>query len=199
MSDPRLLVVTGSTRPGRVGGSVASWFTQVATGHGGFDVETADLAAVGLPLLDEPEHPMLGRYVNQHTRDWSATVGRADALVFVVPEYNHGYNAATKNAIDYLWAEWREKPIGFVSYGGLAGGTRAVQGLKHVFLALKAHPVTEAVAIPNVASVVDRDGAVAATEGMLLAATGMLDELVRRELSLRSLRAPATDPAGARR
>ncbi|KXX55881.1 NADPH-dependent FMN reductase [Rhodococcus sp. LB1] len=191
MSSPTLQVIIGSTRPVRAGAAVAAWFADVARADSGFTVETVDLTEVGLPLLDEPGRPMLGRYVHQHTRDWSATISRGDAFV-VVPEYNHGYNAATKNAIDYLWAEWRDKPVGFVSYGGLAAGTRAVQGLRQVFLALKAHPVSEAVVIANVAQLIEDGATVAATEGMKLAAKTMLDELARRNTAMRRLRAPKT-------
>ena len=61
----------------------------------------------------------------------------ADAFVFVTPEYNHGYPASLKNAIDYLNQEWRYKPVGFVSYGGVAAGTRSVEQLQQVVTAVK--------------------------------------------------------------
>jgi NAD(P)H-dependent FMN reductase len=89
-SRPVLEVVTASTRPGRVGRAFADWFIGVATGHGAFEVVDVDLAKVALPFLDETHHPKLGRYVHEHTRQWSATVARADAFVFVTPEYNYG-------------------------------------------------------------------------------------------------------------
>jgi NAD(P)H-dependent FMN reductase len=190
VSAPVLQVIIGSTRPGRLGPAVAAWFADVARAHGAFTVEEVDLAEVALPLLDEPEHPALGRYSRQHTREWSATVSRADIHVLVVPEYNHGYNAATKNAIDYLHAEWRDKTIGFVSYGGVAAGTRAVQALKQVFVSVKAVPVNESVNIPFIASLIGPDGSLAATDGMQAAAKVMLDELERRDRALRQLREP---------
>src|ERR1700712_2192642 len=109
-------------------------------------------------MFDEPHHPRFGRYEHEHTREWSATVDRADAFVFVTPEYNYGFNAATKNAIDYLHAEWRNKPVGFVSYGGGAAGTRAVQMLKLVVTALGMVPVLESVNIPFVQQFVDDGG-----------------------------------------
>jgi NAD(P)H-dependent FMN reductase len=197
MATPTLQVITGSTRPGRVGAVVADWFASAARAHGGFTVETVDLAEVALPLLDEPEHPALGRYTHEHTRQWSAIIRRGDVHVFVVPEYNHGYNAATKNAIDYLHAEWRDKTIGFVSYGGVAAGTRAVQALKPVFLSVKAVPVNESVNIPFVASLIAADGSLSVTDGMASAAKAMLDELVRRDRGLRQLREPLSGPASA--
>jgi len=121
---PRLTVIIGSTRPGRAGLPIAEWFVSRARLHGGFDVEVADLAEIGLPLLDEPNHPRLRQYLHQHTKAWSAVIDRADAVVFVTPEYNYGYPATVKNSIDYLHEEWKDKPAGFVSYGGIATGQR---------------------------------------------------------------------------
>lgn len=98
----RLEIIVASTRPGRLRPVIGSWTENLAREHGGFDeVESVDLAEVGLPFMKEPLHPRLGRYTHQHTRDWSAKVREADAFVFVMPEYNYGYNAELENAIDY--------------------------------------------------------------------------------------------------
>jgi NAD(P)H-dependent FMN reductase len=191
---PTLTIIVGSTRPGRAGQSIAEWFADRARTHAGFDVEVADLAEIGLPLLDEPNHPRLGQYTKQHTKDWSAIVDRADAVVFVTPEYNYGYPAALKNAIDFLHREWRDKPAGFVSYGGVAAGTRAVQQLKQVVTTLRMTPVFDSVNIPFHAQLI-KDGKFEATDLLNQAADTMLDELVRVESALHQLRAPATQPA----
>ena len=87
----------------------------MATEHGVFEVVDVDLAAVALPFLDEPHHPKLGHYGHEHTKQWSATVARADAFVFVTPEYNYGYGAVLKNALDFLHAEWADKAVGFAA------------------------------------------------------------------------------------
>ena len=150
---------------------------------------------MNLPLLDEPNHPRLRRYTHQHTKDWSATVDRADAFVFVIPEYNYGFNAVIKNAIDYLHAEWAHKPVGFVSYGGVAAGTRAVQMLKQVVTTLKMVPVFESVNIPFVAQFLDSDRKLQPNDVMEGAATDMLAELARWTEALRPLRRPAVAPA----
>ena len=191
---PTLTVIVGSTRPGRAGGPIAEWFVERARAHGGFDVEVADLAEIGLPLLDEPNHPRLGQYTKQHTKDWSAIIDRADAVVFVTPEYNYGYPATIKNAIDFLHREWRDKPVGFVSYGGVAAGTRAVQQLKQVVTTLRMTPVFDSVNIPFHAQLI-KDGKFEATDLLNQAADTMLDELLRVEAALHQLRAPATQPA----
>jgi NAD(P)H-dependent FMN reductase len=185
---PKLMIVIASTRPGRVGLPVARWFTERANEHGAFDVQVVDLAELELPFLDEPHHPRMRRYTKDHTHEWSEMVDGADAFVFVTSEYNHGYPASLKNAIDYLNHEWKDKPVGFVSYGGVSAGTRAVQQLKQVVTAIKLYPVTEAVNIPFVTQFVDTDGVVQANEVMEQAAGAMLDELLLVERALRGLR-----------
>lgn len=185
---PRLMIIIASTRPGRVALPVARWFTERANEHGAFDVQVVDLAELDLPFLDEAHHPRLRRYTQDHTREWSELVEAADAFVFVTSEYNHGYPASLKNAVDYLNHEWKDKPVGFVSYGGVSAGTRAVQQLKQVVTAIKLMPIAEAVNIPFVAQFVDDDGVVQANEVMEQAAAAMLDELVLVERALRGLR-----------
>jgi NAD(P)H-dependent FMN reductase len=188
---PKLMIVLASTRPGRAGEPIARWIADVAEAHGGFDVEFADLAEVGLPLFDEPNHPRLREYTKAHTKRWSAQVDAADAFVFVHPEYNHSYNAALKNAIDFLHHEWAHKPVGFVSYGGVAAGTRALQHLKPVVSALRMVPIPEAVNIPFFTQFIDENGDVQPNDVMRAAAEAMLDELGRVERVLRGLRQAA--------
>ena len=187
---PTLTVVIGSTRSGRAGLPVAQWFIDRARRHGGFDVRVVDLAELGLPLFDEPNHPRLRQYVNDHTKRWSAIVDDSDAFVFVTPEYNHSFPASVKNAFDYLHHEWQHKPVGFVTYGGVAAGTRALQALQPVVSALKLLPVVESVNIPFFTQFI-RDGRVEPNEVMTHAADAMLDELVRIEAALRPLREDA--------
>jgi NAD(P)H-dependent FMN reductase len=188
MSRPVLQMVIASTRPGRVGLPVAEWFGERVEAHGGFELDVADLAKLDLPFMDEPNHPRLREYTQQHTKDWSARVERADAFAFVMPEYNYGLNAPLKNAIDYLHHEWRYKPLGLVSYGGVAAGTRAAQMVKQVVSALGVQPLVTAVSIPFVARLIDDEGELEANETMEKAAAAMLDELVRVERALRQLR-----------
>lgn len=189
---PTLQILIASTRPGRVGLPVARWFHRRALAHGGFDVQLVDLAEVDLPFMDEPDHPRLRNYTHQHTKDWSATVEAADAFVFVMPEYNYGFNAPLKNALDYLHHEWAYKPVGLVSYGGVAAGTRAAQMLKQVVTTLKMTPLVESVSIPFVAQFLDEEGGVQANEVMERSADAMLSELVRVEAALRPLRPEAS-------
>lgn len=185
---PTLQIIIASTRPGRVGLPVGRWFEAHARAHGGFEIDLVDLAELGLPFMDEPNHPRLRKYTHQHTKDWSARVDAADAFVFVMPEYNYGFNAPLKNAIDFLHEEWTYKPVGFLSYGGVAAGTRAVQMIKQVVTTLKMAALPEAVSIPFVAQFIDDEGELVPNELMLQSATAMLDELGRMEQALRCMR-----------
>ena len=188
MAKPKLLVIIASTRPGRIGVPVANWFMEQAAVHDGFELELVDLYELDLPLLDEPNHPRLRQYTKEHTKAWSQTVDSADAVVFVTAEYNHSYTAALKNAIDYLHNEWHHKPLGFVSYGGVAAGTRAMQALKPVAIALALVPVVAAVNIPFVQQFRTDDGTIVGNDVMVEAASAMLDELMTMHGALAPLR-----------
>ena len=194
MSKPVLAIVIGSTRPGRVGPKFAAWFRSRAIEHGGFEVELVDLAALKLPFLDEPGFPRLHQYVHEHTINWGRIVDRCDAFVFVTPEYNFGYSAVLKNAIDYLSQEWADKPVGFLSYGGVAAGTRAVQQLKQVVTALKMIPIAESVNIPFFSQFIDDSGTVRPNDLMTRSADAMLDELVRVAALVRPKTAVVSEP-----
>jgi NAD(P)H-dependent FMN reductase len=186
-SKPVLEVVIGSTRPGRVGGAIAQWFYELARANEGFDTELVDLAEVDLPLYDEPQHPTRQKYVHEHTKRWAEIITRADALVFVIPEYNHSMNAAIKNAIDYLHFEWRYKPFGLVCYGGSSKGLRAAQALKPSLVALKM-PYAGDVAIGLAATPVV-EGVFEGDEQLVKAAQALLEELARLTPLFQSLRA----------
>lgn len=184
-----LQVIVASTRPGRQGPAVASWLLERAHAHGGFQVEKVDLAEVGLPLFDEPRHPRLRQYEHAHTRAWSETVSRGDAYVLVTPEYNFSPAPSLVNAFDYLVHEWAYKPVGFVSYGGVSAGLRAVQATKLIVTALKMMPIPEAVAVPMFTQHLDKEtGAFDPGEVQAKAAATMLDELAKWAGALKPLR-----------
>ncbi|ADD41633.1 NADPH-dependent FMN reductase [Stackebrandtia nassauensis] len=147
----RIAVITGSTRPGRRGALVADWVVQAAASHpavaaGEAAVDLIDLADLNLPLLDEAMPPIMGQYEHTHTKEWAATIDSYDGFLFVVPEYNHSFPGALKNALDYLYAEWNNKAAGFVGYGP-GGGIRAVEQLRLVLAELKIAAVRDQVVI----------------------------------------------------
>jgi len=184
---PKLSVVIGSTRPGRIGLPVGQWFAGLAQGHGKFQVTLVDLKELALPLLDEPKHPRLAEYVHEHTKAWSEIVKAADAFVFVTPEYNYSVAPALLNAIDYLFHEWAYKAAGFVSYGGISGGMRSVQALKQPLSTLKVVGIPEAVTITFFAQLME-DGVFKGSEALEKAGATMLDELLRWTEALAVLR-----------
>lgn len=184
----KLHTIICSTRPGRVGPSVANWFFQFARRHGGFDPALVDLAEFNLPVYDEPVHPRLGQYQHAHTKRWSASVAAADAYVFVAPEYNYFPTPALVNALNFVYSEWNYKPCGFVSYGGLSGGLRAAQMARLQVTTLKMMPMMEGVAIPMVQSLINDSGAFSSNEPIDSSAKALLDELLRWAEALKRMR-----------
>lgn len=144
----KLKIITSTTREGRKGIFIANWLMEMLKDDSRFETELLDLAAVNLPLLNEPNHPRLQQYQYEHTKKWSATINAADAFIIVLSEYNFSFPAPIKNALDYLFNEWKYKPAGIVSYGGVSGGLRSTQMLKLVLTTLSITPLVESVAIP---------------------------------------------------
>lgn len=178
-----ITIIVGSTRPGRFGDRFAAWLESEArdyeAGHpGAVSFRLVDLAKQGLPFLDESSPASLGKYEREHTKAWARIVGESDGFLVVAPEYNHGYSAALKNAFDFLFKEWNYKPVAFASYGGMAGGARAVEQLRQVAGELKLYDIREAVMVPNYWSQLDQQGAFVATADQAKAAQAVLAQLV---------------------
>jgi len=184
----QLKIVIASTRPGRKGAVVASWVEEIARRHPAFEVQVLDLQEINLPFFDEPNHPRLQKYEHQHTMKWSGIISASDAFIFVMPEYNYGFTAPLKNAIDYLFNEWHYKPVAFVSYGGIAAGTRAVQMIKQVVTTLKMVPVTESVNIPFFTKFINDEEKFVGDESLEKSAADMLNELAKWTTALKPMR-----------
>ena len=142
----RIGIILGSTRPNRNGEQVARWVYDVASRRSDAEFELVDLRDYPLPHLDEPLPPAMGQYQNEHTRQWADKIASFDGFVMVTPEYNHSTSGVLKNAIDYLYAEWNNKAVGFVSYGSV-GGARAVEHLRLVAGELQLADVRQQVAL----------------------------------------------------
>jgi NAD(P)H-dependent FMN reductase len=182
-----LKIVITSTRPGRAGLPIGTWFVERARAHAGFEIEVVDLAEINLPFIDEREHPRFKRYEHEHTQKWSRSVEAADAFVFVVPEYDYGMPATLLNALHLLFSEWHYKAVGFVSYGGISGGVRSVQMSKQVITSLKMMPLPEAVTIPFFNKQME-NGVYKGEKMQEDASKVMLDELVRWTNALKTMR-----------
>ncbi|MEV8373826.1 bifunctional NAD(P)H-dependent oxidoreductase/GNAT family N-acetyltransferase [Kribbella sp. NPDC056861] len=185
----KILLVIASTRPGRVGPAVADWFrrsTEPTVAELDLTIEVADLAEVGLPFLDEPEHPSTGIYQHEHTRAWSRQVEAADALVFVTSEYNFAMPATLKNAFDYLSREWAWKPCLFVGYGNTSAGSRGVQMARGVATSLRMLSIGGDVYLRLADDLVD--GEVIDTDRRTNHAQRALEQLTRAAEVMRPLR-----------
>lgn len=180
----RLAVIIGSVRTGRFGPTVARWFAGTMTGNPEIEVDLIDLADVNLsPALDgNPDAP------HSPAAALRTRLAAADAFVVITPEYNHSYPAGLKTAIDSFHREWQAKPVGFVSYGGVSGGLRAVEHLRPVFVELHATPVRDSVSFANFWTVFDDDGRVT-DDGPAGAAKVLADQLVWWGRALRDARA----------
>lgn len=138
---PRILVIVGSTRAQRIGPQIADWVAQVGREIIAGTFEIVDLKRWRLPMDDEPDIPERGAaYKSKHTRAWSRKVSEGTAFVFVTPQYNWGYPAPLKNALDHLYKEWSGKPAMIVTYGG-HGGTKCAAQLQQVLDGLEMKPV----------------------------------------------------------
>jgi len=142
----KIAVIIGSTRPGRVGDSVAKWVYELSKKRADAEFELVDIKDFNLPLLDESVPPSRGQYSQEHTKTWAAKIDSFDGYVFVTPEYNHGICGALKNAIDFIFREWNNKAAGFVGYGS-AGGVRAVEHLRLVMAEVQVATVRNQVAL----------------------------------------------------
>lgn len=189
----QLAIILASTREGRFGSVVAQWFFTQAGQRDDMAVDLIDLAELGLPAVLGQASPAVKAYVER--------IDRADAFVVVTPEYNHGYPASLKQAIDPPHRQWWAKPVGFVSYGGMAGGLRAVEQLRQVFPELQAMTVRDTVSFHMAHSRFDEAGEPREPAGCNAAAHQMLDQLVWWSGALRTARRTErtrlalTDPA----
>jgi NAD(P)H-dependent FMN reductase len=178
----RLAVIVGSTREGRAAPKVASWFLDEVRQRGDVVVDSIDLAEADLPAVHPAQPgPRVEAFVER--------IARADCFVVVTPEYNHGYPASLKQAIDLPYEQWRAKPVGFVSYGGIAGGLRAVEQLRQVYAELHAVTVRDTVSLHNYWELFDPSGDLRDPLRPAAAAKTMLDQLVWWAQALRTARA----------
>ena len=177
----RTAVIVGSTREGRFGDTVARWFVGRAALNEALDIDVIDLAQANLPavLTDTPPAE-----VQAVTERFAA----ADAFVIITPEYNHGYPASLKFALDSAREEWMAKPVSFVSYGGIAGGLRSVEQLRQVCAELHMVSIRDCVSLHNCHDMFDETGGLIEPVGPDAAAGAMLDQLVWWAVTLRDAR-----------
>jgi NAD(P)H-dependent FMN reductase len=189
----RIGIILGSTRPNRNGEQVARWVYDIASRRDDAEFELVDLRDYPLPHLDEPLPPSMGQYQNEHTKAWAEKIASFDGFVIVTPEYNHSTSGVLKNAIDYLYAEWNNKAVGFVSYGGV-GGARAAEHLRLVAGELQMADVRQQVAL-SMLTEFENFSVFKPGDYNLAALDILLDQVVAWSNALAPLRQPAATAA----
>ncbi len=190
----RFAIILGSTRPGRRGEQIASWLLETARAYGGASCDLVDLVHHGLGNLDEPGNPSHQQYSHVHTRNWGERIESFDGYVFLVPEYNHSFPGALKNALDYVYREeWNDKAAGIVSYGGWAAGVRAAEALRLVLAELQVATVRAQPAIPLIPAFAS--GAFVPGDGLAASVGDMLAQLIAWSGALQSVRRAKANPA----
>ena len=149
MKNIKIKVIIGSTRQNRFSEKPSNWILEEAKKLEGIEVELLDLRDYAMPFFEDPMSPSMakGSYSNKVVKKWAEKINEGDAFIIVTPEYNHGYPAVLKNAMDVIYPEWNRKPVGFVSYGG-ALGARVVEQLRQVAVELQMAPIRNAIHIP---------------------------------------------------
>lgn len=115
-------VILGTPRQGRMSEHVAKFVVEEVRKRNGVETELIDIRNIPLSTMDAGESIKDARF--------SSIVIRADALIIVTPEYNHGYPGLLKHVLDTNLKEYIHKAVGIcgVSAGGF-GGTRVIEGL----------------------------------------------------------------------
>lgn len=157
---PSILVILGSVRDGRRTDKVSAWVNTYLSTRQDMTFTQADVKTIDLPMYAYPASPEDGdvAYTDQKEHAWRAQVNAADGFLMLTPEYNHGYPPGLKNMIDYLYAQWNNKPVAFVSYGGISGGIRAVEQLRQVAVEMQLVPISSGVHIQYVGKAFTDDG-----------------------------------------
>ncbi|MBI2097733.1 MAG: NAD(P)H-dependent oxidoreductase [Candidatus Vogelbacteria bacterium] len=159
ISTMKIKIIVGSTRQNRFSEKPARWIYEKTKNTDDVETELLDLRDYPMPFFDEPVSPTMNKngYPNETVKAWAQRIGEADGYIVVTPEYNHGYPAVLKNAMDYVYKEWNNKPIGFVSYGSV-GGARSIEQLRQVAVELQMAPIRSAIHIPSFWMMLDAKG-----------------------------------------
>jgi NAD(P)H-dependent FMN reductase len=188
MAKPKIAIVIGSTRPGRFAEKPAAWIKELGDARSDLSFEVVDLRDYPMPLFDEEVSPAWAPSKNEAARKWQDKIAEFDGFIFTAAEYNHGPTAVLKNAFDYSYSGWTNKPAAFVGYGGV-GGARAVEQLRLIAVELQLAPIKSAVHIMWPVMVEAKEGKSLAEFGFLNdGATAMLDQLAWWARALKTAR-----------
>lgn len=175
----KVQLILGSTREGRFSDKVGNWLLEIAKGQPDVEVELLDLRDYPMPFFKEAISPSMvqGNYADEAVQRFTQKIEESDAFVLITPEYNHGYSAVLKNALDYVYRGWNNKAVAMVAYGN-AGGARAVEQLRLVSIELQMVPVRNAVHIQSPWNLVNQDGSL--KEGALDSYKGAAEKCLQQ-------------------
>jgi NAD(P)H-dependent FMN reductase len=178
MAKPKIGIIVGSTRPGRFADKPAQWIAERAKATGKFDIEIVDLRDYPLPFFDETMSPAWGPSQAEGAKAWQDKVASLDGFIITAAEYNRSPTGVLKNALDYAYTEWNNKPVGFVGYGGV-GGSRAIEQLRLIAVELQMAPIRNGVHIvwADYAQVASGDKALGDFAHLNQAADDMLNQI----------------------
>jgi NAD(P)H-dependent FMN reductase len=153
MPQPKILIILGSVREGRVGEGISKWVKKVADSHPvGMEYELMDLKNFNFGNYNDARPASIikmGEYGSDLANQWAEKIHDAHGFVIVTPEYNHSFPGSLKNALDMVYGPWNNKPVAFVSYGTGAGGSRAVEQLRLIAAELQMADIRLATHIVN--------------------------------------------------
>ncbi|WP_274426608.1 NADPH-dependent FMN reductase [Chelativorans sp. YIM 93263] len=189
MADLKIGIIIGSTREGRFSEQAADWIEELARKRPELEVERIDLRDYPMPFFDETASPLFAPSKNEHAQRWQKKIASLDAYIFTAAEYNHGPTAVLKNALDYAYEEWNNKPAAFVGYGGV-GGARSVEQLRLHAVELQMAPIRNAVHVllPDFMAVNSGEKSLAEIPHLNEGAGGMLDQLIWWAKALKNAR-----------
>jgi NAD(P)H-dependent FMN reductase len=189
MSKPKIGIIIGSTRPNRFADKPAKWIADIAAKRSDLDFEVVDLRDYPMPFFNEAVSPAWGPSTDEAAKRWQQKVASLDGYIFIAAEYNRGPTAVLKNALDYAYKEWNNKPVAFVAYGG-TGGARAVEQLRLNAVELQMAPTRHAVHIllPDFLAVLQQGKNLAEIEHLNQSAAQLLDQFAWWAKALKSAR-----------
>ncbi|MGB3899311.1 MAG: NAD(P)H-dependent oxidoreductase [Mesorhizobium sp.] len=189
MSKPKIGIIVGSTRANRFADKPTEWIANIAKARADLDFEVVDLRDYPMPFFEEATSPAWAPSQNEVAQRWQKKVEELDGYIFITAEYNRGPTAVLKNAIDYAYNEWNNKPAAFVGYGGV-GAARAIEQLRLHAVEMQMAPTRAGVHIlmPDFVAVLQQGKKLEEIEHLNQSATAMLDQLAWWAKALKAAR-----------
>ena len=157
LSMPHIAIISASVRTGRKSHRVALYFSNFLNSRNLATTEILDLQVYQFPVFTERFKYLPSP--SPDVIDFADKIKKADGVIIVTPEYNGGYPASIKNAIDLLYDEWFHKPIAITTVSdGIFGGTQVITSLLFTLWKIRAWVIPAMFPVPNVESTFTEEG-----------------------------------------